>query len=174
MRGSAVRLGLAAGLLLIAASATAASAAPLTATREVTIQGFAFAPAEITIDKGDTIVWTNMDSASHSAVSIQPGFVTLTLVQGQSTTTTFDRPGTYEYVCGIHGASMKGTVVVRGAPAPQTPKPSTVPGHVVLDAFDEARPDRLPATPTTSPFLYASAALALVALARLVWVLRHW
>ena len=105
MRGSAVRLGLAAGLLLLAASATAASAAPLTATREVTIQGFAFAPAEITIDKGDTIVWTNMDSASHSAVSIQPGFVTLTLVQGQSTTTTFDRPGTYEYVCGIHGAT---------------------------------------------------------------------
>ena len=87
---------------------------------------------------------------------------------------TFDQPGAYEYVCGIHGASMKGTVVVRGAPAPATARPSTVPGHVVLDTFDQARPDRLPAESSTSPFLYASAALALVALARLMWVLRHW
>ena len=174
MNGSAARLGLAACLMLLFASASTALAAPLASTREVTIQGFAFAPAEIALDKGDSIRWTNMDSASHSAVSIQPGFVTLTLVQGQSTMTTFDRPGTYEYVCGIHGASMKGTIVVRGAPAPETARPSTVPGHIVLDAFDEARPDRVPATSNTSPFLYASVALALVALARLVWVLRRW
>src|SRR3979411_2101915 len=99
MSGSAARLGLAACLMLLFASASVALAAPLPGTREVIIQGFAFAPAEITLDKGDSIRWTNMDSASHSAVSIQPGFVTLTLVQGQSTTTTFDRPGTYEYLC---------------------------------------------------------------------------
>ena len=174
MSASAARLAVAACLLVLFASATTARAAPLANTREVMIQGFAFSPAEITLDKGDVIQWTNMDGASHSAVSVQPGFVTLTLVQGQSTTTTFDRPGTYEYVCGIHGASMKGTVIVRGAPAPETPRPSTVPGHVVLEAFDQARPDRLPATSTASPFVYASVALALVAIARLMWVLRHW
>jgi plastocyanin len=160
--------------MVLFATSTTALAAPLAVTRDVTIQGFAFSPAEITLDKGDTIRWTNMDTASHSAVSIQSGFVTLTLVQGQSTSTAFDRPGTYEYVCGIHGASMKGTVIVRGAPAPQTPRPSTAPGHIVLDAFDQARPDRQAATNGASPFLYASAALALLALARLVWVLRHW
>jgi plastocyanin len=174
MRGAAARLGSAACLMVLFASSTTALAAPLAATREVTIQGFAFAPAEITLDKGDTIRWTNMDSASHSAVSIQPGFVTLTLVQGQSTMTIFDQPGTYEYVCGIHGVSMKGSVVVRGVPAAATARSSTVPGHVVLDAFDQARPDRVPAESSTSAFLYASVALALVALARLMWVLRHW
>src|ERR1700694_4221629 len=145
MRGAAARLGLAACLMVRFANSTTALAAPLVATRDVTIQGFAFAPAEITLDVGDTIRWTNMDTASHRGVSTQPGFVTLTLVQGQSTTPPFDQPGAYEYVCGIHGASMKGTVVVRGAPAPATARPSTVPGHVVLDTFDQARPDRLPA-----------------------------
>jgi len=29
---------------------------------------------------------------------------------------TFDRPGTYHYVCTIHETSMKGTVIVRSGP----------------------------------------------------------
>ncbi len=169
-----MRLLFAACLMLICASATTARAAPLATTVDVTIQGFAFMPAEITLNKGDSIRWTNMDSASHSAVSIQPGFVTLALTQGQSTTTTFDRPGSFAYVCGIHGASMKGTVLVRGAPAAETAAPSVAAGHIVLDEFQEARPDRPSAPALELPFVYASLALALAATARLVWVLRHW
>ncbi|HZP97678.1 MAG TPA: cupredoxin domain-containing protein [Candidatus Limnocylindria bacterium] len=166
----------AAGLAFLAAvgSGGAASAAPVAgATVDVTIQNFVFSPSPITVDPGDTIRWTNLDSAPHSAVSVQPGFVTVTLAQGQTTTTTFDRPGTFDYVCGIHGTSMRGTVVVRGTPvaAPASPRPA---GHIVDDVFQEARPDRPAPTGTDGALaLYASAALALVAVARFAWVLRH-
>ncbi len=37
-------------------------------TIEVTIQGFAFNPSSITISPGDTVKWTNMDSAPHTVV----------------------------------------------------------------------------------------------------------
>jgi plastocyanin len=173
-RGRIVRFVVGACALLLLGASTAASAAPSTATMDVTIQNFTFTPASLTIDKGDTIRWTNLDSAPHSAVTGQAGFATTILAQGQSTTTIFDRPGTYDYVCGVHGASMKGTLFVRGVPVVETPPP-TARGHVVVDAFAEARPDRfVDATAGGALFLYASAALALLALARFVWVLRHW
>jgi plastocyanin len=170
----ALRLALGACVLFALGSATTARAAPLAALVEVTIQNFAFAPASITIEKGDTVHWTNLDSASHSAVSIAPGFVTINLTQNQSATTTFDRPGTYDYLCGVHGASMRGTVIVRGTPVADTPAPSRALGHIVVDTFAEARPDRLE-TPSGmgAPFIYASIVLALLTLARFVWVLRN-
>lgn len=160
--------------LLVVLAGSASAAAPPAKTVDVTIQNFVFLPQTITVDAGDTIRWTNLDSAPHSAVSIESGFVTATLAQGQVTTTTFDRPGTYAYVCGVHGTSMRGTVVVRGTPV-EAPRPSAgVIGHLVDDAFQQARPAVAPATDANgAPFLYASAALALLAIARFVWLLRR-
>lgn len=172
MRGRALRLVAVAVALF--AFATNASAAPQPATVTVTIQNFVFMPTAITIDKGDIIRWTNLDSAPHSAVSIQPGFVTATLAQGQTTTTTFDRPGTYEYLCGVHGQSMKGTVVVRGTPVAETAAPAGPGGHVTVDSFTEARPDELGGVATNGAlYLGIAAVLALAAIARFAWVLRH-
>ena len=170
-----VRLAAAASALLLFGLATTAAAAPRGGvTVNVTIQNFVFTPRDLTLDPGDTIRWMNLDSAAHSAVSIKPGFVTLVLAQDQTTTTTFDRPGTFEYICGIHGVSMRGTIVVRGTP-PETPRPSTALGHVVEDIFQEARPDVFVAAAFGgSPLLFASGALALIVFARVVWVLRHW
>ncbi|HET6546997.1 MAG TPA: plastocyanin/azurin family copper-binding protein [Solirubrobacter sp.] len=37
---------------------------------------------------------------------------------------TFTRPGTYHYVCDVHGQSMSGTVTVTGEPVTPTPTPS--------------------------------------------------
>jgi plastocyanin len=168
-----VRLVAGALLLFLGGSATSASAAPAAATAQVTIQNFAFAPATVTIEKGDTIRWTNLDSASHGAVTVQPGFVTEILGQGQSTTTTFDRPGTFEYICNVHGASMRGTVVVRGAPVADTPAPPRAAGHVVVDTFAEPLPDRSDSPRSSGAlFVYASVALALLVVARFVWVMR--
>ena len=172
MRGRTLRLVAVAVALF--ALATNASAAPQPATVAVTIQNFVFMPTAITIDKGDTIRWTNLDSAPHSAVSIQPGFATATLAQGQTTTTTFDRPGTYEYLCGVHGQSMKGTVVVRGTPVAETAAPAGAGGHVTVDSFTEARPDELGGVATNGALsLGVAAVLALAAIARFAWVLRH-
>ena len=69
---------------------------------------------------------------------------------------------------------MRGTVVVRGAPVAETAAPAGPLGHVVVDTFAEARPDRSD-TPAATPSLLlgASLALALVAVARFVWVLRN-
>jgi len=171
----AARFFAAAIVLLALGTAGSAAAAPSSATTvNVTIQNFAFSPATIEIQTGDTVSWTNLDSASHSAVTGLAGFATVVLMQGQTTTTLFERPGTYDYVCGIHGASMKGTIVVRGAPVAETPRPSVVPGHLVVDTFAEARPDQFAElTGPSALALYASALLALVAVARFVWVLRH-
>jgi plastocyanin len=162
-------------LLLFGVLAMSASAAPRGAnTVKVTIQNFAFSPPTITIDPGDTVVWTNLDSASHSAITVQPGFISAVVAQNQSTTVTFDRAGTYDYICGIHGASMKGTVIVRGIALP-TPVPTTgPPGHVVDNRFQEAFPDEVGGAASGNLFLFASGALGILMLARLAWVVRHW
>lgn len=78
-------------------------------TYDVQIKNFAFSPADINIKQGDTITWTNMDSAPHT---IDLGFKKSgTLSQGNSFSYTFSQKGTYDYICGIH-PSMKGTVTV--------------------------------------------------------------
>ena len=76
---------------------------------EVTIENFTFNPAELQIKVGDTVTWTNMDSAPHTVLS--DSFQSDTLNNGDSFSFTFDKAGTYDYSCGIHPA-MKGKIIV--------------------------------------------------------------
>lgn len=172
MSARAIRFAVVLALALAGASTGTARAAGRTV--DVTIENFVFTPTTLVLDVGDTIRWTNRDSAPHSAVSVERGFVTATLAQGQSTVTTFDRPGTFDYVCGIHGTSMRGTVVVHGV-ALGTPEPSVVvSGHLVDAVYQAARPDRLlAADPAAALYLAASLVIGLAAIGRLVWVLRR-
>jgi len=83
------------------------------ATVEVDIKDFAYNPDPVTISIGQSVTWTNQDSAPHTATArdrdvLQSG----TLNQGDTYTQTFDTPGTYEYFCEFH-PNMKGTVEVR-------------------------------------------------------------
>ncbi len=80
-------------------------------TIEVAIQGFAFNPSSITISPGDTVKWTNMDSATHTVVG--DDFSSGNLTNGDSYTQTFTKPGTFNYHCSIH-PSMQGTIIVQG------------------------------------------------------------
>ena len=80
------------------------------ATSAVNIQNFAFAPNSVTIAVGDSVTWTNRDAASHSAKFSDRS--TAVLSQGQSGTLQFTVAGTFPYICGIHGASMQGTIIV--------------------------------------------------------------
>ena len=92
---------------------SASQAAPATAkTVDVDIKGFAFSPSTITINKGDTVRWTNKDSAPHTATADDNTFTTPTLKTGDSGQITFDKPGTYAYHCAVH-PSMKATIVVQ-------------------------------------------------------------
>jgi plastocyanin len=123
MRARAARLAALAGLLLFIALASTAAAA----TEKVEIEGFAFRPTPVTINAGDTVTWTNKDQAAHSAVFASGGPQTPVLANGQSAPLTFTTAGTFNYVCGIHGASMSGTVIVRAA---ATLSPSAAPTSV--------------------------------------------
>ena len=99
-----------------AASSTAPASAPAKAgATKVTIADFAFGPKQVTIHVGDTVTWTNKDSAKHSAKSRSgegpKEFTTKGLAKGGSDSVTFDKAGTYMYVCGFH-TYMKGEVRV--------------------------------------------------------------
>lgn len=76
---------------------------------DVTIEGFAFNPPEVTVNAGDTVRWTNKDSATHTATG--QGFDTGPLAQGESGEVTFDKPGTYTYKCTPH-QNMRGKIIV--------------------------------------------------------------
>jgi plastocyanin len=166
----ALRFAIALTALLWLGMTSTATAAPRTI--DVTIQNFTYSPTPITVDPGDTVRWTNLDTAQHSAVSVKEGFVSAVIGQNQSASVTFNDPGTFEYVCAVHGASMKGTVIVRGTPVERAQAAGPV-GHLVDDQYQEARPDVFANVPAISPALYLAALLALLAVARFVWVLRH-
>jgi plastocyanin len=142
--------------LLFFALASNASAATVT----VDIASFQFKPDMLLITAGDTVTWTNRDSAQHSVVFLTGLGQTENFGLGQSSSLRFIAPGTYKYICGLHGQSMSGTVVVSaaespiavvtgGAPTfvPPTPTPIPSPGVVVRGA-DEGR--ALPADATST------------------------
>jgi plastocyanin len=79
---------------------------------EVSMEGIAFNPAEVTVAVGDTVTWTNNDSVGHDVTadgfsSGDPGGMS----NGDTFEQTFDEAGTFDYVCTVH-PGMEGTVVV--------------------------------------------------------------
>jgi plastocyanin len=100
--------------LLTAATARAAS------TVNAQIANFAFAPNPITINVGDTVTWTNMDTAPHDVTSQGGPFASQTLNTGDTFSFTATTPGTFEYICTIH-PYMQGTLIVQAAGAPGIP-----------------------------------------------------
>jgi plastocyanin len=79
---------------------------------EVSMKDIKFDPAEITVSKGDTVTWTNNDGVGHDVTgddfkSGDRGG----MQQGDTFEFTFDKAGTFEYVCTAH-PGMQGTVTV--------------------------------------------------------------
>ena len=111
---------------------------------------FCFTPAQLTIDAGETVTWSNRSGAGHTLKRCDPadcdgkaagtgtdanfGSATITLRAGGAFDYTFDQPGTYVYYCTIHGYSlMHGTITVAAAPvtdpvttAPAVTAPPTI------------------------------------------------
>jgi len=82
------------------------------AGNSVEIKNFAFVPSEITIKSGETIVWTNKDSTSHTITSDSGSEISSpSLSNGQTYSHTFNSAGAFDYHCSIH-PSMKGKVIV--------------------------------------------------------------
>ena len=115
------------------------AAAPAAAsTKSVEMMGYKFSPATLTIAVGDTVTWTNHDTAPHNIV-VTDGpekFTSPSLQTGQTYSHTFTQAGTYSYYCSIH-PDMKATITVTGS----TPTEPTTP----------TAPPTTPTTATSAP-----------------------
>lgn len=83
-------------------------------TMSVSISGFKFTPATLTIPVGTTVTWTNSDAAAHTATSDTNAWTTPLLHTGASGSITFNQPGTFPYHCSVH-PNMKATIIVQSA-----------------------------------------------------------
>jgi amicyanin len=109
-----------------AAPAAASGSSSTASTASVDMMGYKFSPANLTIKVGDTVTWTNHDSAPHNVV-ISDGpvkFTSPTLNTGETYTYTFTVAGTYDYYCSIH-PDMQASITVEGDST--TPPPTTTP-----------------------------------------------
>lgn len=75
-----------------------------------------FIPATITISKGTTVTWKNLEDRIHNAAADDKSWRTDDIGFGESKSVIFDKPGTYSYHCTHHtmmGFGMTGTVIVK-------------------------------------------------------------
>lgn len=111
-------------------SGTSTGSAPqarAASAHEVMIMDFVYSPASLTVAVGDTVTWTNHDSAPHT-VTVTDGpvkFDSGTLEQGESYSYTFTEAGTYSYYCAVH-PNMVASVTVSGGTTP-TASPTAAP-----------------------------------------------
>jgi len=98
----------------VEASAPAAEAcAPSAAGGEVdvAIADFTFDPADIQASVGQTVTFTNNDSAPHTATLDDDSCTTPNINEGGSNGLTFNAAGTSPFHCTVH-PNMKGTITV--------------------------------------------------------------
>ena len=127
------------------------------ATHPITIKNYAYGSGSMTISQGDTVTWTNADSAPHD-VTVTSGpvkFRSPMLTKGKSWSYTFSRAGTYSYTCSVH-PDMHATINAKAkaaAPAPAATTQAVTPtaGHT------QVTPSTAPTTPTPTPSIDAPA-----------------
>jgi plastocyanin len=113
-------LAMVAGGLLLTGGAASAETVP------ADIKGYEYAPGDVTVAQGDTVTWTNSDTAPHTVTSTGGGPLdSPNLQKGDSWSFTFTQAGSYPYYCAVH-PDMKATVTVTAAAAPTT---TAMPGH---------------------------------------------
>ncbi len=95
------------------------------AANAVQIKLIAYKPAKLTVAKGTTVTWNQMDPGFHTVTSgtVEQGSAGVTpkpdgmfgsnqLAKGKTFSNQFDTPGTFTYFCEIHPATMRGEVTV--------------------------------------------------------------
>lgn len=102
-----------------ALSSMPASSAPASGAHladAITIKGFAFAPADLTVPAGTTVTWINDEDSLHTVTSGTPASPSGLFDSGEIDTGvefpyTFTDEGTYPFFCARHDF-MKGVVKV--------------------------------------------------------------
>jgi plastocyanin len=78
----------------------------------VAIKNFAFNPADIQANVGQTVTFTNDDSVPHTATLDDGSCTTPNIAGGSSDGLMFTAAGTYPIHCNVH-PTIKGTITVR-------------------------------------------------------------
>lgn len=78
---------------------------------DVQIASFAFMPAKIAAMAGKALTFLNTDDTPHQ-IAVSGGPRTEVFLRGQKASLTIDKPGEYNYICGLH-PSMKGVIEVK-------------------------------------------------------------
>jgi plastocyanin len=101
------------GGIQIGGGGSPGDAGPQSGMGEVSIVDFAFQPAAIVVDLGETVEWTNTGNADHTVDSDTEIFESGILDSGETYSYTFGEPGIFPYHCDLH-PHMRGMVVVAG------------------------------------------------------------
>jgi plastocyanin len=104
-------LALTALLLLSTASAPGAAQRPAPLSHTVVIENVQFSPQELTVHRGETIVWVNKDLFPHTVTADAKAFDSGSIAASASWRYVAAKPGTYPYGCTFH-PTMKGKIVV--------------------------------------------------------------
>lgn len=91
-------------------AASAGDTAAASRTAAVSIRGFEFQPATVTIPRGSKVRFSNSSGTAHTATR-KGSFNTGRIKPGKGVTVSFGSRGTFAYHCAIH-PFMKGKVVV--------------------------------------------------------------
>lgn len=127
---------------------------PARAAVAVSVGDNFYDPATVSIQAGNTVVWTNEGTLLHTVTADDGSFnSSFDLMPGSEYTHLFTQPGTYAYSCLIHGAPQVGTIIVLGdTPAPTaapTPPPATPTRAPTPRPTDDPNDSNTP-TPTSS------------------------
>lgn len=101
---------LAAGLVVVLSGCGGADDTPVATTQVSMAKSYRFSPKVIEVRAGSTVTWTNDDNFTHT-VKVD-GQDDHKVERGDSVSISFDRPGTYHYVCTLHSRDMSGEVDV--------------------------------------------------------------
>jgi len=85
--------------------------AALAKDHKVSIKDVKFAPKELKVKKGDTVVWSNADERDHTVTADDGSFNSGNLGDGATFKQKFEKPGKFKYHCEYH-PRMKATIVV--------------------------------------------------------------
>lgn len=80
---------------------------------KIDIDNFTFAPQQLVVKAGTTVIWRNRDDIPHAVASSTRAFKSKALDTDDTYAFTLPTAGTYEYFCSLH-PQMTGTIVVEG------------------------------------------------------------
>lgn len=104
------------GLLLGVTSAGAQSN-----QQTVSIRDFSFQPAQLSVEPGTTVTWTNEGNEPHTVTADNGLFDSRMLYPGDSYSVQFDGMGTLSYYCTLHPSMTGGITVGGGTPVLEQP-----------------------------------------------------